>query len=97
MAEVIKILVDEIDGVDLEFSEERILSIQNIVNENPVHENAMGSDLIDVLTWARTNPKQFYKRHFTEQTIEVPSGKVLQMHSPIVDGEMIVDGEVYIL
>ena len=97
MAEIIKILVDEIDGVDLEFSEERILSIQNITNENPNDENAMGSDLSEVITWTRANPKQFYKRHFTEQTIEVPSGKVLQMHSPIVDGEMIVDGEVYIL
>lgn len=37
------------------------------------------------------------KRDFTsEEDIDVPQGKVLQMHSPRIDGELKVDGEVFI-
>ena len=40
----------------------------------------------------------FIKRTFTaSEDIEIPSDKVLQMHSPKIDGELKVDGEVYIL
>ncbi len=40
----------------------------------------------------------FYRRTFTsDEDIEIPSDKVLQMHSPIMDGELKVDGEAYIL
>lgn len=40
----------------------------------------------------------FYRRTFSsEEDIEVPNDKVLQMHSPVIDGELKVDGEVYIL
>lgn len=39
----------------------------------------------------------FLKRDFTsEEDIDVPQGKVLQMHSPRIDGELKVDGEVFI-
>jgi hypothetical protein len=39
-----------------------------------------------------------YKRDFTQETIiSVNTGYVLQMHSPIVDGELFIDGEVYII
>ena len=31
------------------------------------------------------------------QNIEVPSNTVLQMHCPEIDGDMTIDGEVYIL
>ncbi len=39
----------------------------------------------------------FYRRTFSESVIEIPSDKVLQMHSPILDGELRIDGEGYIL
>ena len=40
----------------------------------------------------------FYRRTFTsDEDIEIPSDKVLQMHSPVMDGELKVDGEAYIL
>ncbi len=40
----------------------------------------------------------FIRRTFTsDEDIEIPSDKVLQMHSPIMDGELKVDGEAYIL
>jgi hypothetical protein len=39
-----------------------------------------------------------YRRDFTQETIvSVNTGFVLQMHSPVVDGELFIDGEVYIL
>jgi hypothetical protein len=31
------------------------------------------------------------------ENINVPTGKVLQLHSPSIDGEIIPDGEVFIL
>lgn len=44
------------------------------------------------------NIKLFYKRTFSSsEDINIPVDKVLQMHSPIMDGELHVDGEVYIL
>ena len=40
----------------------------------------------------------FYRRTFSlDEDINIPTDKVLQMHSPIMDGELIVDGEAYIL
>jgi len=40
----------------------------------------------------------FYKRTFSSvEDIIIPVDKVLQMHSPIFDGELYIDGEVYIL
>lgn len=40
----------------------------------------------------------FRRRTFTsDEDIEVPADKVLVMNSPIIDGEIKVDGEVYIL
>ena len=40
----------------------------------------------------------FIKRTFaSDEDIEIPSDKVLQMHSPKIDGELKVDGEAYIL
>jgi len=40
----------------------------------------------------------FVKRTFnSDEDINVPSDKVLQMHSPSIDGELFIDGEVYIL
>tara|TARA_R110000851_G_scaffold308093_1_gene466878 strand:+ start:700 stop:930 length:231 start_codon:yes stop_codon:yes gene_type:complete len=41
---------------------------------------------------------KFYKRTFTSsEDINIPSDKVLQMHSPAIDGELYLDGEAYIL
>ena len=40
----------------------------------------------------------FVRRTFTaDEDIYVPADKVLQMHSPVTNGEVKVDGEVYIL
>lgn len=40
----------------------------------------------------------FVRRTFSaSEDIEIPSDKVLQMHSPVMDGELKVDGEAYIL
>ena len=40
----------------------------------------------------------FIRRTFaSDEDIEIPSDKVLQMHSPKIDGELKVDGEAYIL
>lgn len=40
----------------------------------------------------------FNRRTFiVGEDIFVPSDKVLQLHSPIIDGELKIDGEVYIL
>lgn len=40
----------------------------------------------------------FVRRTFTaDEDIEIPTDKVLQMHSPSIDGELLVDGEAYIL
>lgn len=40
----------------------------------------------------------FQRRTFTaDEDIEIPADKVLIMNSPIIDGELKVDGEVYIL
>lgn len=40
----------------------------------------------------------FYRRTFSsDEDINIPADKVLQMHSPIMDGELFVDGEAYIL
>ncbi len=40
----------------------------------------------------------FIRRTFnSDEDIFVPSDKVLQMHSPKIDGELKIDGEVYIL
>jgi len=40
----------------------------------------------------------FTRSDFTSKgDIEVPSNMVLQMHSPKIDGALIVNGEVYIL
>lgn len=40
----------------------------------------------------------FIRRTFSSsEDIEIPSDKVLQMHSPVMDGELRVDGEAYIL
>jgi hypothetical protein len=38
-----------------------------------------------------------YKRIITDDLIIVPEGHVLQLFSPRVDGELYIDGEVYIL
>jgi hypothetical protein len=44
------------------------------------------------------NIKLLYKRTFTDsEDINIPSDKVLQMHSPKIDGELYIDGEAYIL
>jgi len=38
------------------------------------------------------------RRTFTAgEDINIPSDKVLQMNSPIIEGELFVDGEAYIL
>ena len=38
------------------------------------------------------------RRNFASgEDIYVPAGMVLQMHSPIIDSELKIDGEVYIL
>lgn len=40
----------------------------------------------------------FSKRTFlSNEDINIPEDKVLQMHSPSIDGELYVDGELYIL
>lgn len=40
----------------------------------------------------------FSRRTFSSsEDIVIPSDKVLQLHSPVYDGEMEVDGELYIL
>ncbi len=40
----------------------------------------------------------FIRRTFLSgEDIEIPSDKVLQLHSPKIDGELKVDGEAYIL
>ena len=40
----------------------------------------------------------FSKRSFgSSEDIEIPSDKSLILHSPKIDGELIVDGEAYIL
>jgi hypothetical protein len=36
-------------------------------------------------------------RRYFSSAIRVPTDRVLQMHSPITDGELYIDGEVYIL
>lgn len=48
-----------------------------------------------VFTW---DTLLFYRRTFTsDEDIYIPKDKVLQLHSPIFDGELKVDGEGYIL
>jgi len=40
----------------------------------------------------------FVKRTFTAgENINIPADKVLQMHSPTIEGELYIDGEAYIL
>lgn len=40
----------------------------------------------------------FIRKTFTaDEDINIPADKVLQMHSPVIDGELLVDGEAYIL
>jgi len=40
----------------------------------------------------------FIRRTFTsDEDFDIPSDKVLQMHSPVFDGELNIDGEAYIL
>lgn len=91
----LKVLVVEEDAVELEAPTEAYLSIQNIHNENNLNKDLFGFNLEDILTWIRRN--SIYKRYFLSEDIEVPIGHVMQMHSPVVDGEVLVDGEVYIL
>lgn len=44
------------------------------------------------------NINLFIKRTFSaSEDINIPADKVLQMHSPRIDGELYIDGEVYIL
>ena len=44
------------------------------------------------------NVDLFIKRTFSaDEDINIPNDKVLQMHSPVMDGELFVDGEAYIL
>ena len=68
-----------------------------------------GLSKFDLITYDEDNSKFinkkvwdvlfFYKRTFssTSKDVEIPSDKVLQMHSPKIDGELKVDGEAYIL
>ena len=95
MADILKVTVVEQNGQELEAPTEAQLSIQNIHNENPLLSTAKGADLLEVLQWGRRN--SLYKRDFLSENVEVPSGHVMQMHSPKIDGEVVVNGEVYIL
>lgn len=39
----------------------------------------------------------FVRRTFTsDEDIKIPSDKVLTLHSPIMDGELYIDGEAFI-
>ena len=50
---------------------------------------------VSIPTW---DALLFIRRTFTaDEDITIPSDKVLQMHSPVMDGELAVDGEAYIL
>ncbi len=49
---------------------------------------------VNVNTW---DVLLFVRRTFTsDEDIKIPSDKVLQMHSPVMDGELCVDGEAFI-
>ena len=49
---------------------------------------------INVSTW---DVLLFVRRTFTsDEDIKIPTDKVLQMHSPVIDGELCVDGEAFI-
>lgn len=40
----------------------------------------------------------FIRRTFSiDEDFDIPADKVLQMHSPVFDGELKIDGEAYIL
>lgn len=95
MANVLKVSVLEENGQELGFSSEAFLSIQNIHNENPTSRSLKGVGLSDVLSFIRKNT--LYRRNFGSETVEIDSGEVMQLHSPVADGEFIVNGEAYIL
>jgi len=57
--------------------------------------NIFNGKEINTFIW---NVNLFIKRTFSsDEDIEIPADKVLQMHSPVFDGELKVDGEAYIL
>lgn len=91
----LKVQVSEIDGEELEFHREAFLSIQRIFNENPTDNELIGLDLKEVLIWLRKNG--LYRRHFPEERVTVPVDHIMQMHSPVIDGEFYIEGEAYIL
>ena len=95
MADILKVSVLEKDGEEYNLPVEALFSIQNVHNQDPSSTTLKGQDLVEVIDWARTNT--MYKRNFMSENISVPIGYVIQMHSPIIDGEVFVDGEVYIL
>ncbi len=64
-------------------------------NQSDDKLDVQGQDLESALSFIRKNG--LYRRDFGNEKITVPSRHVMQMHSPVVDGEVIVDGEVYIL
>jgi len=57
--------------------------------------NIFNGKEINTFIW---NVNLFIKRTFSSnEDINIPSDKVLQMHSPVIDGELYLDGEAYIL
>lgn len=72
----------------------RDTDISSISDENIVVYDSSALKFINASSSAL---KIFFKRFFPTKDILVPSGEVLPMFSPIVDRELKIDGEVYIL
>jgi hypothetical protein len=53
---------------------------------------------IDVLLTDILEPFQYVRRIFTgdSKDVEVPKDFTLRLHSPQIDGELTIDGELYI-
>ncbi len=95
MAEIFKVSVLQKNEEEFPIGTEVNFSIQNVHNETPEDQNLKGQDLKAVLEFIRKNT--LYRRDFPEDRVEIPQRHVMQMHSPVIDGELYVDGEVYIL
>lgn len=74
---------ETLDDVNLSTLDSKDLVVFNIDTNKFINEKIYNINL-------------FYKRIFNEDIV-IPADKVLQMHSPIMTGELEINGEGYIL
>ena len=95
--DLIKVKTSEINGEELEFESEVLLDVSNISNTGENFDPNEGQSLTELLDWVRNNANVSFQRVISDSLITVNQNIVKQFHSPMFDGELFIDGEVYIL